>query len=204
MTSRTRAVGRRSATIRLVLLGGFLLRASAVAAQQPLEVSVTPDRALPVATGTPVTWFAGTAFGIAPYTYKFLLYDGTKWTIGQDWNASNTWTWTPKVAGSYAIQLWVRNAGSVAEYDAWAGITTTIPAVPFITSFVPSSPGPVVMGIPVTWTVAAWGGIDLEHWPGLECVADLDLDAYERWHLHISSVGAKRGFLGRIRSVTRN
>jgi len=90
---------------------------------------------------------------------QVLLYDGTKWTIGQDWNASNTWTWTPKVAGSYAIQLWVRNAGSVAEYDAWAGITTTIPAVPFITSFVPSSPGPVVMGIPVTWTVAAWGGI---------------------------------------------
>ena len=41
----------------------------------------------------------------------------------QNYSASNTFTWTPTASetGQYALQVWVRNAGSVAAYDAYNG-----------------------------------------------------------------------------------
>jgi len=71
--------------------------------------------------GTPITWAANVVGGAAPYTYKFYIFDGNSWSLGQDWTSSNVWTWTPSVAGTYFVQVWVRNSGSGAPYDAYAG-----------------------------------------------------------------------------------
>jgi hypothetical protein len=91
-----------------------------VEAPAGLTVTVlTPNPTSPVPTGTPVTWTVKALGGIAPYTYKFYVWDGTAWTVGREWNTSDTWTWIPPATGSYVIQVWVRNAGSSAEADAW-------------------------------------------------------------------------------------
>ena len=41
------------------------------------------------------------------------------WSVGQDWSATPTWTWTPAAPANYIFQVWVRNAGSGAIYDAY-------------------------------------------------------------------------------------
>jgi len=123
-------------------------------------VSLMPNVALPASIGTAITWTAIAAGGTAPYTYKFLVFDGSTWTVGQDWSASNAWTWTPAVAGSYTVQVWVRNFGSVASYDAWRGANASITGpLPLIVTSLNSSPsGSTPLGNPVTWTATASGG----------------------------------------------
>ena len=84
--------------------------------------SLVANRTFPVAAGTPVTWTAAATGGSGPYTFKFYVFNGSTWTLGQDWSASNSWTWTPPAAGSYTIQVWVRNAGSSAAFDTWGSV----------------------------------------------------------------------------------
>ena len=60
-------------------------------------ISMTPDVTFPVPTATSVSWTVAAAGGTSPYTYKFLVFDGSQWSVGQDWDASNTWTWTPSL-----------------------------------------------------------------------------------------------------------
>jgi hypothetical protein len=46
----------------------------------------------------------------------------------QDYSASNTFAWTPTAfdVGAYTLEVWVRNFGSPAAYDAWSDTTFTI------------------------------------------------------------------------------
>jgi hypothetical protein len=130
--------------------------------RMPLTViSLTSDAAFPVAASTPVTWTAIANGGTSPYTYKFLVFDGAQWSVGRDWGTSNAWTWTPAVTGFYSFQVWVRNAGSAAAYDAWLGVgpaAVTGPAPLSISSFSANTSFPVVATTPVTWTADAAGG----------------------------------------------
>ena len=123
--------------------------------------SLTPSLASPRPMNTAITWTATAASGTAPYTYKFLVYDGVDWTVGRDWHASNLWTWSPAVPGNYWVQVWVRNAGSVAPYDAYGGAgpySITGPPPLSVTSLTPSLPSGVAMNTSVTWTATATGG----------------------------------------------
>ena len=86
----------------------------------PLSVSnLTANLAAPQLVGTPITFTATATNGTAPYSYKWWLFDGTSWSILQNWSASNTYTWTPSVANSgFRVGVWVRSAGSTADaYD---------------------------------------------------------------------------------------
>jgi hypothetical protein len=69
--------------------------------------------------GTPITFTATAAGGIAPYQYKWFVSDGKTWTEMQDWSTSNTWTWTPtSPGGNPRVAVWVRSAGSTVDaYD---------------------------------------------------------------------------------------
>jgi hypothetical protein len=128
----------------------------------PLGVSsLTANPPGPVSTNTNVTWTATTSGGTGPYSYLFWLFNGTSWTLGRDWGASNSWTWTPLVGGSYAVQVWVRNAGSSAPYDAWLQSGSFVVNGPLplnVTSFTSNQAFPIPQGTPVTWTTTASGG----------------------------------------------
>jgi len=80
--------------------------------------SFVPSSPGPVVMGIPVTWTVAAWGGIGSTVYKYFVYNGSTWSIGQDWSASPTWTWTPTSDGTYTFQVWVRNAGSSAEYEA--------------------------------------------------------------------------------------
>jgi len=140
----------------------FLKATAAIAT--PATLTVTGVRAnldeTAIVVPTSVTWTATALAGTGPYTYMFVVFDGTTWTVGRDWSPSNSWTWTPTVGGSYKFQAWVRNAGSTSLYDAWRSFgpaTVTEPETVTITRFEPD-----VMTVnaaqKVTWTAAAHGG----------------------------------------------
>ena len=127
----------------------------------PLAVTaLTPSPSSPAPVGTPVTWTATASGGTAPYTYKFLVFDGANWTVGRDWASSNSWTWTPAIAATYSIQVWARNAGSSTIYDAWrqAGFVVTGPPPLAVTALTRSIPSGTPIGPSVQWTATASGG----------------------------------------------
>src|SRR5207237_1419915 len=73
------------------------------------------------ASGGTVVFTASTAVCPKP-NYRFLLSaPGQGWTVVQDYGAANTFTWTTTgLAGSYRVEVDVRNQGSTAGYENWA------------------------------------------------------------------------------------
>jgi subtilase family serine protease len=137
----------------------FTITSSALAVS-----SLTASPALPQSYGVPITWTANTTGGTAPLQFQFwrLRSSTGVWSMVQNYSASNTFTWTPTASetGQYAIQVWVRNAGSTATYDAYNGtpyfsITGSAPTVSALTA----SPAlPQRAGTMITWTATATGG----------------------------------------------
>ena len=134
--------------------------------------SISADRVAPQPVGTSVTFTALATGGIAPYQYKWWIYDGANWLVRRDWSTSNTWTWTPTVANSaYRIAVWVRNAGSTADtYDNSASngsisfpITTSSSSSPggtlILNGISTSRPSPSPVGVAVTFTASISGGV---------------------------------------------
>jgi hypothetical protein len=134
-----------------------------ITAAEPLTAaSLTADRSFPVPANTPVTWVARAIGGKAPYTFKFYVKNGTgPWTVAQDWRSSNTFTWTPRSAGSYLLQVWIRNAGSAAPYDAWRGsgpVAVSGATTLAVTGLSLSGASPLIAGGAATIKATAIGG----------------------------------------------
>ncbi len=107
--------------------------------------SLNADRVAPQAPGTTITFSAAATGGTAPYAYKWWLYDGSTWSVSQEWSSASSFAWTPSAAnGNYKIGVWVRSAGSSAnssDNDASNG------SLPFV---VAGSAAPVVTPPAVT------------------------------------------------------
>jgi hypothetical protein len=96
----------------------------------PIVTSLTADKASPQLLGTPITFTATATGGVAPYQYKWWVYNGSTWTIGQGWGASNSFTWTPTAPANYRIQVWTRNSGTTSDTaEAYQSLvyTATVP-----------------------------------------------------------------------------
>jgi hypothetical protein len=78
--------------------------------------------------GTAITWTAVAFGGVAPLQYQFWRLDPDGWHMVQDYSPSQMYTWTPTFAdiGPHSIQVWIRNAGSTAPYDAWRGTSFVV------------------------------------------------------------------------------
>jgi hypothetical protein len=126
----------------------------------PLAVTGLPANVvLPVKEGTAITWTAITSGGSGPLTYQFMRYtEGVGWSVAQPYSSSNTYTWFPS-AGTHAIQVWVRNNGSSAAYDAYLGSGTfvVLSAAPKLMSVALSAATPVPVNTPITFTANATG-----------------------------------------------
>src|SRR5207249_368971 len=99
--------------------------------------------------------------GCSGAEYRFILWNGSSWSIVQEWSASPTFNWTTTglPAGGYVMEVWTR-VGSVGGLQAYTdvGYTLTSSSNPCTAVSVvadPSSPRPV--GTAVTWTASAVG-----------------------------------------------
>jgi hypothetical protein len=129
--------------------------------QSAFSTEIFCDRMFPEhPAGMPMQCRGSAAGGTHPYTFKFYTWDGSPWTIGQDWSTADTFTWVPPAAGSYRLQVWARTAGSMASFDGWAG--TEIPVgsalTLAVTKFVMSPMSPLVVNGPATFAATVIGG----------------------------------------------
>jgi len=77
----------------------------------------------------------------------------------QSYSSNNSYVWFPP-AGAHALQVWVRNSGSSASYDAWLGTGTFTVLAPTarVTSFNSDVAFPAPVNTPVMFTAAASAG----------------------------------------------
>ena len=122
--------------------------------------SLLSDRVFPVPARTPVLWTARAIGGTGPYTYKFFVYNGSTWSVGQDWSTANTWTWVPPLSGTYFVQVWARNADSSSTYDAWRGSepVTVGASTPLSVKMTTAPMTPLFVRGPAVFKVNAIGG----------------------------------------------
>lgn len=97
---------------------------------RPMSVVVPPIATIlmsapnsPQPPGTPVQFSAFGLGGSGAYEYQFWLRTGTTWAVMQPYSAASTWSWVPPAAGSYAIQVDIRNAGFPVAREASAVMT---------------------------------------------------------------------------------
>jgi hypothetical protein len=70
----------------------------------------------PQIVGTTVTWYAGASGGLAPYQYRWWVFDGSVWSALTAWTTSSTLSWTPSVANAnYIVWVGARSAGSSVD-----------------------------------------------------------------------------------------
>jgi uncharacterized protein (DUF1800 family) len=128
--------------------------------------SLTVSPTVPVPYGVPITFTATTSGGTAPIQYRFWRNDAGVWKIVQDYSTANSYTWTTTAAdmGSHDISVWVKSAGSTANWDAWKdtgyfNILSTV-SISALTAN-PALPRPV--GTKIVFTVTASGSGPLEY-----------------------------------------
>ncbi|HZR26542.1 MAG TPA: S8 family peptidase [Vicinamibacterales bacterium] len=127
------------------------------------SATITPSVAAPQNAGTTVTFTATGAGGVAPYQYQWWVHDGTKWTMAQNWGASNTFAWTPNTTNAaYQVGVWVKSPSNTGDpYAGNAQLATA--AYPILTratavALTPSVAAPQNRNTTITFTAAASGG----------------------------------------------
>ena len=85
-------------------------------------LTLTADRALgTLRHGELVRWTATVSGGTGPWEYAFFTFNGTSWTLqAPGYSAQNQFDWVVS-AGTRAVQVWVRSAGSAAAWERWQG-----------------------------------------------------------------------------------
>jgi hypothetical protein len=84
------------------------------------SVSETASPASPQAAGPTVT-FTASAAGCPNPTYQFWQQaPGGAWTVTQAYSSNNKWTWNTSglASGTYLLDVYVRQSGSTASYEA--------------------------------------------------------------------------------------
>lgn len=99
----------------------------AVSSTPPDIISATFTAAPRSGSATTITATASGGYA-GPIEYRFWIYSNATatWTMIQDYSSSNTAAWTPPAAGTYSLQVWVRSAGSTANYEDWIGVSPVI------------------------------------------------------------------------------
>ena len=118
--------------------------------------SLTASPAHP-GVGRTSTWTAVASGGRRPLQYKFYRQDKGTWNTVQQYGDSNTYRWTPSNSdlGVHRVVVWVRSAGSTAEWEAWTQ-TEDVYIGATVLSLTSSRTSPRV-GLSMTWTASAVG-----------------------------------------------
>jgi hypothetical protein len=118
----------------------------------------------PQPVGATITFTATATGGVAPYQYKWWIFDGTTSTVGKNWSTSNSFAWTPATPNpNYIVTVWARKASSTVDsFDnpsAKLSLTFAIglASSPTVGSVSPNS-GPAGGGTSVTITGTNFAG----------------------------------------------
>ena len=80
------------------------------------SLTIISQVAPPRPVNTAVQWTATAVGGVAPYQYRWFVFDGENWWKIGSWTATATVAWQPTVAnGGYVFGVWARSAGSNAD-----------------------------------------------------------------------------------------
>lgn len=133
----------------------------------PSITSLVSNVASPQAPGASISFTTAATGGVAPYQFKWWLFDGAAWTLLQDWSPSTSYVWTPTQANAnYRISVWARNAGVTADvssvsrtvsYAIGAPASSSAPLT--ITGLTSNVASPRTIGTTVTFTASAAGGV---------------------------------------------
>jgi hypothetical protein len=87
-----------------------------VTAPTPASVILLSNVPSPQTVGSTILWSAVPSGGIAPYQYRWWVFDGKAWSAESAWTTSSTWSWRPTVANAgYVVRVWVRSAGQSSD-----------------------------------------------------------------------------------------
>lgn len=132
-------------------------------------LSLTANKTAPQAAGTSITFTAVPTGGTAPEQFKWLLHDGSSWSVISSWSTSNTFTWTPSAANSsYRIGVWVRSATNTADageqtssmdFPIGTAVSSTTPSVKTsAVTLAADKAAPQAAGSMITFTATPAGG----------------------------------------------
>jgi hypothetical protein len=78
--------------------------------------SLTANLVAPQDPGVSVGFTASTSGGVKPYEYQWLVFDGTLWTVAEDWSLNSNFVWTPAtVNANYRVGVEVRSTATEAD-----------------------------------------------------------------------------------------
>jgi hypothetical protein len=164
LTTSALALGVHSLTAVYAPSGNFQASTSSAVANivPPItSVTLTSNVPAPQRPLTTVTFTAEAAGGIAPYQYKFWVYNGTTWKVEQGWSGVNTFVWSPaSESAAAAVTVWVRsdtNGTDAPEKSAGRSFPVLAEFVTALT-LTADKASPQVPGTTVTFTSAATGG----------------------------------------------
>jgi hypothetical protein len=93
-------------------------------------VTLSMDKDSPQKSGAVITFTASASggSGIAEYYFTFYNPNSGLWSVGHPYSSLAAWTWNTAGlgTGTYYIEVWSRNAGSTAAYEAYKGILYTL------------------------------------------------------------------------------
>jgi cell wall-associated protease len=149
--------------------GGYMSMPFPIQASLPTLSTLTANRAAPQPPGSPITFTTAASSGVAPYQFKWWIWDGVTWTVLRGWSTSSTVTWTPSAPNpNSAVGVWVRNAGDTADQPTGSFANTggymSIPfpiqaSFPTLSGLTANLAAPLPPGLSVTFTAAATGGV---------------------------------------------
>jgi hypothetical protein len=124
-------------------------------------VTLTPDKPSPQLVNTTILWTATATGGTAPQFQFWVQPVGGAFQLAQPYGPSNTFAWTPSVAGDYFVFVWARSSGSSAVFEADAlvafQVVTTCSPVTAVNP-TPDKPSPQLVNTTIVWTATATGG----------------------------------------------
>jgi len=150
-------------------------------------VTLTANPAEMQSAGNSVT-FTAIGQGSTTYEYEFYFWNGSTWSIVQNYSTSDSWIMPSNMAeGTYAIQVNVRGAGRTVESDASTRINsyriTAPPATGVTLAATPS--GSQTAGNTVSFTAMGQGstGYEFQFWlyNGTEWALAQDYGTADTW-----------------------
>jgi len=93
----------------------------AITPPDPTRVTLVADRQSPQPPGTRITFTATASGGTGPYDFQWSVFNGSSWSVQQDWSRNGQFSWTPSSPNSnYQVMVRVRGGQSLGSNPSLA------------------------------------------------------------------------------------